>query len=177
MKSPTDIAASVRVPADELPTVVAKFDEQIADLSVIERNERHLVDALRDHAIDWYDRNVHGRTGRPLEIGQRRALVELLDRAAPGLVAGRNADQLASDLSRLESDLGPSGLGTPEERQLRAEVDALRRDLLRDGHYHRDHDGPLRRIAALVARGKGAWAENRIRYLERYMGRDRWWLR
>jgi hypothetical protein len=32
-------------------------------------------------------------------------------------------------------------------------------------------------MAALVRTGHGAWADNHLGILERYLGRDRWWLR
>jgi hypothetical protein len=179
MRNPTEglSGTGVAVPGDELESIVARFDEQLADMTVDDRNERHLVADAENRTAAWYDRNVHARTGRPLDPDLRQQVIDLLEQEAPGLVAKRNADQLAGDLTRLEADIGLSGLKLQEERRLRSEIDGLRRDLLRDGHYHREHDEPMTRMAALVRTGHGAWADNHLRVLERYLGRGRWWLR
>ncbi len=161
---------------EDLPSIIAWFDQRLAELTVGERNERHLIEEAKENTASWYDRGVHARTGRPLEPSFRQHISNLLENEATGLVAKLNADQLINDLSSMEGALGTSGLKLQVERRLRSEIEGLRRDLLKDGRYHRTYDEAMARIAALVRTARGAWADNHLNILERYLGRDRWWL-
>jgi hypothetical protein len=161
---------------EDLPSIIARFDQRLAELTVGERNERHLIEDAEENTASWYDRGVHARTGHALEPSLRQHIVNLLENEAPRLVAKLNADQLISDLSLMEGAIGTSRLRSQEERRLRSEIEGLRRDLLKDGRYHRTNDEAMVRMAALVRTAQGAWADNHLGLLERYLGPDRWWL-
>ena len=161
---------------EDLPSILARFEERLAELTVGERNERHLIVEAEERTADWYDRGVHARTGRPLEPDMRQHIINLLENGAAGRVAKLNADRLVSDLTRMEGEIDTSGLRSQEERRLRSEIEGLRRELLKDGHYHRVNDEAMVRMAALVKTAQGAWADAHLGVLERYLGRDRWWL-
>lgn len=162
---------------EDLPSILARFKERLAELTVGERNERHLIVETEERTADWYDRIERGRGAPPQTAAQKGQVIALLELHAPGQVAGLNADRLINDLTRIEGAIGTSGLRSQEERRLRSEIEGLRRDLLRDGHYHKMHDEPMVRMAALVKTAQGAWADDHLNMLERYLGRDRWWLR
>jgi hypothetical protein len=161
---------------EDLSSIIARFNQRLAELTVGERNERHLIEDAEENTASWYDRGVHARTGHALEPSMRQHIINLLENKANGLVAKLNADQLINDLSLLEGAIGTSGLKLQEERRLRSEIEGLRRDLLKAGHYHRTHDEAMVRMAALVKTAQGGWADNHLNVLESYLGRDRWWL-
>jgi hypothetical protein len=171
------VGSVTTVPVDELTSVVARFDEGIAELTVGERNDQRLVTEAIDRTVAWYGRNVFARTGVTLTFSQNNEVANIIAREAPGIIAARNADRLVTDLNSMERDLGSSGLGIREERRLSSEIEWLRRNLLRDGHYHREFDDALVRIASVVRIAKGAWADNHLRIIEQYVERGRWWLR
>jgi hypothetical protein len=161
---------------EDLPSILARFAERLADLTVGERNERHLIEEAEENTASWYDRGVHARTGHALEPALHQHIINLLENEAADQVAKLNANLLINDLTLMEMEIATSGLKSQEERRLRSEIEGLRRVLLKDGHYHRVHDEPMVRMAALVKTAQGAWADKHLNILERYLGRDRWWL-
>ena len=165
------------VPTQDLTSIVARFDEQIGQMAVPERNDRDRVREAAERAADWYARWARSATGKVLGQIEMDELMGLMQQEAPAIIARRNADQLAGELTIIEAAIPTSGLGVREERRLRSEIEFLHRDLLRDGHYHREHDDALVRMASVVRTAKGAWAESHLVMLERYLERGRWWLR
>jgi hypothetical protein len=176
MSLPPDRTDRPPVNEEHVHSILSEFDQRLASLSVKERNDRRLIIEAEESTTDWYDR-VERERGSPSLTGEElRFVSEMLEAEAPGLVAKRNAEALVGDLDAIEGDIESSGLNLQDERRLRSEIEDLRRNLLRGGRYLGQYDEAMVRMAALVRKARGGWAENKNLVLEHYLGRDRWWM-
>jgi hypothetical protein len=173
---PTSAARSP-INEEHLHSIIADFDQRLGSLQVKERNDRRMVIEAEETTVEWYANAGREMGGPPLGTEGTTYLTGLLEAQAPGLVAKRNAEALVRDLDTIEKDIGGSGLNLQDERRLRSEIEDLRRNLLRGGRYLGQYDEAMMRMAALVRKARGPWAEDNNLKLERYLGRDRWWLK
>lgn len=161
---------------EERPGIIEHLDGLIGQLSVEERSEpRRVVDA-EERTLGWYDRLHRAYRGGPLSKVQAEELREYLDEVAPHAVARWNARQLSDELLALEREAEGAGMGPSERAAVRSSARTLREDLDRSGRYRPEHDRALEMVMAAVRRAPAAWAEPRLRRLEAYTSRHRWWL-
>jgi hypothetical protein len=164
------------VSQDHLPFILAELERHVRSLTMKERNERKAIDEIIRSTMEWYDRAGRDRGYPTLADEARQHLHDLLTKEAPRVVARSNASDLVNDLTAIESSLAASGLRLSDERRMRSELEDLRRALLRNGRYRPEDDDAMIRMAALVRKGQGAWADDNNDLIERYLGRGRWWL-
>jgi hypothetical protein len=176
MNLPPDRTGRPPVNEEHVRSIVSEFDQRLASLSVKERNNRRLVIEAEESTVEWYERVQQGRGVPSPTVEEVRYISDMLEAEAPGLVAKRNAEALVTDLDAIEREIRSSGLNLQDERRLRSEIEDLRRNLLRGGRYIGPYDDAMVRMAALVRKARGEWADNNNLVLERYLGRDRWWM-
>ena len=176
MNDPPDRTGRPPVNEEHVHSILSEFDQRLASLSVKERNDRRLVIEAEESTVEWYERVQQGRGSPSPTVKEVRYISDMLEAEAPDLVAKRNAEALVTDLDAIERDIRSSGLNLQDERRLRSEIEDLRRNLLRGGRYIGPYDDAMVRMAALVRKARGEWADNNNLVLERYLGRDRWWM-
>jgi len=161
---------------DARSSVVDHLDGLIERMSVEERSEPGRVQDAKELTVRWYDRLHRAYHGVPLSRDQVDEAMAFLDQAARGSVAKWNARQLADELGKLQRDVEGSGLKDADRAALRARIGTLRDGLERRLEYRREDDDALVAVMDLIKKAPTAWGERRLRRLEPFLDRHRWWL-